>query len=82
VLGVVLTTAIVSGPTGPLVAGWLGVRTDIPQDVDAGGVPLRTARARLASQLSRFGVDRNQAETAMLLTGKTPIFRATTVCYP
>ena len=39
VFGVVLTTAIVYGLTGPLVAGLLGVRSDEPEDVDEDGIP-------------------------------------------
>ena len=44
VFGVVLVTAVVYGLTGPLVAGWLGVRTDaLEEPVDEDGVPLPEA---------------------------------------
>ncbi|WP_426593220.1 cation:proton antiporter [Cellulomonas sp. McL0617] len=43
VFGVVLATAVVYGFTGPLVAGRLGVRSDVTTPVDADGIPVPDA---------------------------------------
>ena len=43
VFGVVLATAVVYGFTGPLVAGRLGVRSDVALAVDADGIPVPDA---------------------------------------
>lgn len=43
VFGVVLTTAVVYGFTGPVVARWLGVRSDVATPLDSDGIPVPDA---------------------------------------